>query len=107
MLQPFSTKSLAVYQLWLEAGSAFGRRSGVSYAPLVEGAARNALFFFSLSLMISVALLRQLCLYMLGDHFTYDVRVSENTNLQARNLPVGAYPSYTGGMLFISVSGWR
>jgi protein-S-isoprenylcysteine O-methyltransferase Ste14 len=69
--------------------------------PLAEGATRNALFFFSLALMISGALLRQHCLKMLGDHFTYDVRVSEKSQIIKRGIYRWVrHPSYTGGMLF-------
>jgi protein-S-isoprenylcysteine O-methyltransferase Ste14 len=69
--------------------------------PLAEGAARNALFFFSLALMVCGALLRQHCLKMLGDHFTYDVRVSEKSQIIKRGIYRWVrHPSYTGGMLF-------
>jgi protein-S-isoprenylcysteine O-methyltransferase Ste14 len=69
--------------------------------PLAEGATRNAVFLVSLALMISGALLRQHCLRMLGDHFTYDVRVSEQSQIIKRGIYQWVrHPSYTGGMLF-------
>jgi protein-S-isoprenylcysteine O-methyltransferase Ste14 len=69
--------------------------------PVAEGAPRDALFLFSLALMIAGALLRQHCLKMLGDHFTYDVRVSEKSEIIKRGIYKWVrHPSYTGGMLF-------
>jgi protein-S-isoprenylcysteine O-methyltransferase Ste14 len=69
--------------------------------PVAEGAPRDALFLFSLALMIGGALLRQHCLKMLGDHFTYDVRVSEKSQIIKRGIYKWVrHPSYTGGMLF-------
>lgn len=69
--------------------------------PMVVGAPRDALFFVSLALMIAGALLRQHCLRMLGDHFTYDVRVSDRSQIIKRGIYRWVrHPSYTGGMLF-------
>jgi protein-S-isoprenylcysteine O-methyltransferase Ste14 len=69
--------------------------------PVAEGASRDALFLVSLALMIGGALLRQHCLKMLGDHFTYDVRVSEKSQIIKRGIYKWVrHPSYTGGMLF-------
>lgn len=69
--------------------------------PVAEGAPRDALFLVSLALMIGGALLRQHCLKMLGDHFTYDVRVSEKSQIIKRGIYKWVrHPSYTGGMLF-------
>jgi protein-S-isoprenylcysteine O-methyltransferase Ste14 len=69
--------------------------------PLAEGATRSAVFLFSLALMIFGALLRQHCLKMLGDHFTYDVRASEKSQIIKRGIYRWVrHPSYTGGMLF-------
>ena len=43
-------------------------------------------------------LLRQHCLKMLGDHFTYDVRVSEKSQIIKRGIYRWVrHPSYTGG----------
>src|ERR1700758_416861 len=68
---------------------------------LAEGATRSAIFLFSLALMIFGALLRQHCLKMLGDHFTYDVRASEKSQIIKRGIYRWVrHPSYTGGMLF-------
>jgi hypothetical protein len=54
--------------------------------PLAEGATRSAVFLLSLALMIAGALLRQHCLRVLGDHFTYDVRVSEQNRIIKRGI---------------------
>jgi len=69
--------------------------------PMAEGAPRDVLFLLSLALMIGGALVRQHALKMLGDHFTYDVRVSEKSQIIKRGIYKWVrHPSYTGGMLF-------
>jgi protein-S-isoprenylcysteine O-methyltransferase Ste14 len=69
--------------------------------PLAAGAARSAVFVFSLLLMIGGALLRQHCIRILGDHFTYEVKVSAGSPIVTRGLYKWVrHPSYTGGMLF-------
>jgi protein-S-isoprenylcysteine O-methyltransferase Ste14 len=69
--------------------------------PLTAGAARGAIFLAGLLLMISGALLRQHCIRTLGNHFSYEVKVSERSPIVTRGLYKWVrHPSYTGGMLF-------
>jgi protein-S-isoprenylcysteine O-methyltransferase Ste14 len=69
--------------------------------PLIEGIARNAVFGLGLMAMIGGAFLRQHCLRMLGDHFTYEVKVSEQSEIITHGIYKWVrHPSYTGGMLF-------
>jgi len=81
--------------------------------PWVDGAARYALFGLGLVLMICGALLRQHCFRMLGEHFTYEVKVSVKSQVVKRGLYRWVrHPSYTGGMLYnfgiaLALTNWR
>lgn len=81
--------------------------------PWLDGALRIALYGAGLLMMISGALLRQHCLRMLGDYFTYRVSVSEkNTIVKSGIYRWVRHPSYTGGMLFnlgigLTLTNWR
>jgi protein-S-isoprenylcysteine O-methyltransferase Ste14 len=69
--------------------------------PWVDGAARYALFGLGLALMVAGALLRQHCFRMLGEHFTYQVKVSAHSEVVKRGIYRWVrHPSYTGGMLY-------
>ncbi|MGH7784446.1 MAG: methyltransferase family protein, partial [Candidatus Binatia bacterium] len=69
--------------------------------PWTDGTSRNALYCSALILMIIGALLRQHSIRMLGDHFTYRVRVSEKSEIIKRGIYRWVrHPSYTGGMLY-------
>jgi protein-S-isoprenylcysteine O-methyltransferase Ste14 len=81
--------------------------------PWGHGAARSLLYCFGLVFMVSGALLRQHCFKMLGNYFTYTVRVSERNEI----VKTGIYrwvrhPSYTGGMLYnlgigLALTNWQ
>jgi protein-S-isoprenylcysteine O-methyltransferase Ste14 len=81
--------------------------------PWVDGGARYALFGLGLGLMICGALLRQHCFRMLGEHFTYEVKVSAKSQVVKRGLYRWVrHPSYTGGMLYnfgigLALTNWR
>jgi protein-S-isoprenylcysteine O-methyltransferase Ste14 len=81
--------------------------------PWTDGIARNALYCFGLLLMIIGAFVRQHSIRMLGDHFSYRVRVSERSEIVKRGIYRWVrHPSYTGGMLFnlglaIALTNWR
>ena len=77
---------VAAYQLRLETGSALRLRGGSRHAALGDGLGRYALYGGGLILMISGALLRQHCFRMLGEHFTYKVRVSERAEIVKRGI---------------------
>jgi protein-S-isoprenylcysteine O-methyltransferase Ste14 len=69
--------------------------------PWAHGTTRGALYCFGLILMISGTLLRRHCFRMLGDRFTYTVRVSEESEIVKRGIYKWVrHPSYTGGMLY-------
>lgn len=81
--------------------------------PWVDGMARLALYGVGLLLMISGALLRQHCIKMLGDHFTYKVKVSDDSEIIQRGIYRWVrHPSYTGGMLYnlgigLALTNWQ
>jgi protein-S-isoprenylcysteine O-methyltransferase Ste14 len=69
--------------------------------PWTGGVGRNALYCSGLVLMIIGALVRQHSIRMLGDYFTYQVKVSESREIIKRGIYKWVrHPSYTGGMLF-------
>jgi len=81
--------------------------------PWADGAARVALYGGGLLLMISGALLRQHCIKTLGDHFTYKVKVSDDSEIIQRGIYRWVrHPSYTGGMLYnlgiaLALTNWQ
>jgi protein-S-isoprenylcysteine O-methyltransferase Ste14 len=81
--------------------------------PWADGGARAALYCSGLILMVLGALVRQHAIKMLGDHFTYRVRVSEKSEIIKRGIYRWVrHPSYTGGMLYnlgigLALTNWR
>lgn len=82
-------------------------------SPWADGIARDALYCSGLILMISGALLRQHCIRMLGDHFTYRVKVTDKSEIIQRGIYRWVrHPSYTGGMLYnlgigLALTNWQ
>jgi protein-S-isoprenylcysteine O-methyltransferase Ste14 len=81
--------------------------------PWVDGTARIALNGCGLLLMIGGALLRQHCIKMLGNHFTYKVKVADDSQIiQSGIYRWVRHPSYTGGMLYnlglaLALTNWQ
>ena len=84
-----------------------------SAPPWTDGIGRDSLYCAGLMLMIGGALVRQHSIRMLGDHFTYQVRVSRQGEIIKRGIYKWVrHPSYTGGMLFnmglaLALTNWR
>ena len=78
-----------------------------------DGIGRDSLYCAGLMLMIGGALVRQHSIRMLGDHFTYQVRVSRQSEIVKRGIYKWVrHPSYAGGMLFnlglaLALTNWR
>jgi protein-S-isoprenylcysteine O-methyltransferase Ste14 len=81
--------------------------------PWGHGLIRTLLYCFGLTSMVSGALLRQHCFRMLGNYFTYTVRVSESNEIVRRGIYRWVrHPSYTGGMLYnlgigLTLTNWQ